>query len=107
MADFVDYNGNDITDIIIQPNDNLLFNSDWKNGIINQLGKSVYNNTIESLSIDGWKYTNIEVTVNTNSIKLYANQNAGSFKQKYIKNLDLNSYYTVYIHINSLSGTAK
>lgn len=106
--EFVDYNGNDITDIIIQPNDNLLFNSDWKNGIINQLGKSVYNNTtIESLSIDGWKYTNIEVTVNTNSIKLYANQNAGSFKQKYIKNLDVNSYYTVYIHINSLSGTAK
>ena len=34
--EFIDYNGNDITSIIMQPNDNILFNSDWMHSILNK-----------------------------------------------------------------------
>ena len=59
--EFVDYNGNDITNIIIQPNDNLLINSDFRNGIINQKGLNSYtcDNNQRLYTIDSW-YINCE-----------------------------------------------
>ena len=62
--EFVDYNGNDITSLITQPNDNLLTNSDFRNGIINQKGEAVYNGQSTWLyGIDMWKA--VDVTIDT------------------------------------------
>ena len=62
--EFVDYNGNDITSLITQPNDNLLINSDFRNGIINQRGKTQYihGNGSRTYGIDCW-YVNGKIPV--------------------------------------------
>ena len=62
--EFVDYNGNDITSLITQPNDNLLTNSDFRYSIINQKGQSIYNGQATWLyGIDMWRA--VDVTIDT------------------------------------------
>ena len=57
--EFVDYNGNDITSLITQPNDNLLINSDFRYGIINQKGQTQYihGSGNRTYGVDNWYVT--------------------------------------------------
>ena len=108
--EFVDYNGNNITDIIIQPNENLLINSDFKSNIINQNNKTTYDKVSSyTLSIDCWQYLgDMQVFVQDKQIRLYTlstNTGTAYFRQK-VKNIR-NGNYFLYIHVVSLTGTAS
>lgn len=88
---------------------NLLLNSDFKRGIVNQKGKTTYDPVAKwTLSIDGWLYFGqMQVILQDGNIKLYSNSsNTGSsYIKQPIKNLD-NGEHLLYIHVVSLSGTA-
>ena len=91
-------------------NPNLLLNSDFKSGIINQKGLTTYNPVdVWTLSIDGWIYNGqMQVFVQDEKIRLYSNSsNTGTtyFQQK-VGNLN-NGEYLLYIHVESLSGNAQ
>ena len=72
--EYVKYDNTDITSDIKQPNDNLLINSDFKSGIINQKGQTSYTWGFNQrlYTIDSWfvNYENSTVTVNTGYINV-------------------------------------
>lgn len=92
--EFIDYNGNDITSIIMQPNDNILFNSDWMHSILNKKGELSYN-TVSSYTIDMWVIVaHGTVIVNENSISI-----TGNIRQ-FFNELEIGKDYTVTIRKN-------
>ena len=69
--EYVKYDNTDITSDIKQPNDNILFNSDFRYGVINQKGKTSYNSISRLYGADGWYvFTNSTLTVYGNYIKI-------------------------------------
>lgn len=90
--------------------DNLLINSDFARGIINQKGEASYGPVSSwTMSIDMWIYFGqLHVYPQDGKIRLYANSsNTGTsyFKQK-MTNLK-NGKAIAYIHVVSLSGNAS
>ena len=69
--EYVKYDNTDITSDIKQPNENILFNSDFRYGVINQKGKTSYNSISRLYGADGWYvFTNSTLTVYGNYIKI-------------------------------------
>ena len=90
--------------------DNLLFNSDWKKGIINQKGqKSYVGSSSKVYAIDMWACINnvTKCDVLENKIKI---SNTSSSTQAYFGQQNkqkTDDYLTVAIFISSLSGTIE
>lgn len=90
--------------------DNLLLNSNWKSGIINQQGKTTYDPVNQwTLSIDGWIYFGqMQIFVQSGNIRLYStSSNTGTCYFKQIIRRLKNKKHLWYIHVESISGTAK
>ena len=80
--EYVKYDNTDITSDIKQPNENLLINSDFKSGIINQKGQTIYTGNTSKLTytIDMWyigKSTQSKLTVNSGYITTIMPSNQG------------------------------
>lgn len=73
QSSVLDGNGNVILSGNITPNDNLLTNSDFRYGVINQKGQTTYDFSSQSngaFTIDMWYATKLKVTVYDNYIRI-------------------------------------
>lgn len=90
--------------------DNLLINSMWKSTIFNNQGKSTYDPVNKwTMSIVGWLYFGqMQVFVQDKQIRLYSTSNntGTTYFKQIVKGLG-NRKHLFYIHVVSLSGTAK
>lgn len=104
----------------ITPNDNLLTNSDWKSGIINQKGLNTYIYSNKSLlTIDGWITYGVNVNVGSDYITmanrtsephtiqqpLYKQYKAGDKVTLYVSAFDITG--NVYVYLNDLDTQKK
>lgn len=91
----------------ITPNDNLLTNSDFKSGIINQKGQTTYSAVAKwTYCIDMWSYIGqLSIVVGSNNIKI-TNTSATNYFKQVVKGLESGNY-TLYIDIASISGTVN
>lgn len=91
-------------------NPNLLLNSDFQSGIINQKGQTNHelNNSTPTLTIDGWIGIGTYVSVKTNYINIFDNRGTGdSYLLQKFDN-PINGDYTFYINVNYMSkGTLE
>ena len=105
--EYVKYDNTDITSDIKQPNDNLLINSDFKSGIINQKGQTEYqmNNNISTLTVDGWISIGTFVTLYAEQGYLNIFENRGQIDSYFLQKFNtINGDYTFYINIPYMSG---
>ena len=89
-------------------NPNLLMNSDYRSGIINQKGETSYTGLGTTvLTIDGWISYGINVGLNATSVK-FINRDSSyhTIRQKFDKKLKSNEIYTAYMKVINLSGMA-
>lgn len=89
-------------------NPNLLMNSDYISGIINQKGETSYTGLGTTvLTIDGWISYGINVGLNATSVK-FINRDSSyhTIRQKFDKKLKSNEIYTAYMKVINLSGMA-
>ena len=98
----LDGQGNLIKKGYITPNDNLLTNSDFKSGIINQKGQKQYGEkSTWNYGIDMWKIINCGINVEASDINVY------STKEGYMsQNVDgglTESEYTVAVYVSLLN----
>lgn len=97
-----------IPDINMLCRKNLLLNSDFKSGIINQRGAQSYSaNSKWELSIDGWIYQGgIQVYPQSGSVRLYrpSSQEGNGYFKQIVTGLK-NGKYLVHINVVSSSGT--
>lgn len=103
--EFVDYNGNDITSAIMQPNDNILFNADFLNGeIINQKGEDTYSFKTNTVTVDGWVTYGPNVDANGSNYLRFVNRQSDmrSVRQP-ISGCEAGNY-TVMIYVKSVTG---
>lgn len=90
--------------------DNLLINSDFRFGVINQRGQSTYGATNSwKYSIDRWLYFGqMSVVVNSGSVTFQANSsNSGYSYVKQILPYTQNGTFTLNIRIKELNGNVK
>lgn len=89
-------------------NQNILTNSDFIGGIINQKGKTTYTEA-DKISIDMWRIIkNLTLTIKDKYIHLKNNSTTenGYFIQRFNSTLkDLNTY-TIYVNVKALTGKA-
>ena len=87
--------------------DNLLINSDWKSGIINQKGKTTYSGVAQwTYCIDMWMYIGqLSIVVGSNNIKI-TNISSTNYLKQVVKGLESGNY-TLYIDIASINGTVN
>lgn len=106
QSTILDGNGNVILSDNITPNDNLLTNSDFKSGIINQKGQTEYVNTAYKtiLTVDGWFTDYGKVNVYEKSVYF---DNNGSTEHGFKQPLNLpNETYTFYLDC-AINGNAR
>ena len=93
--EYVKYDNTDITSDIKQPNDNLLINSDFKSGIINQKGQTSYTCGFNQrlYTIDSWfvNYENSTVTVNTGYINVNLKSKGSKGFGQVVSNINKNN----------------
>lgn len=105
-SSILDGNGNLIQQGYMTPQDNLLINSDFKSGIINQKGQTEYTNTsyTSQMTVDGWFIDYGKVNVYANSVYF---DNTGSTEYGYKHPLSLPSdTYTFYLDC-AINGSAR
>ena len=86
-----------------RPNDNLLINSDFKSGIINQKGQTSYGYVDKPLlTIDMWITYGVNIAIDATSIRVINRQTNARTLRQYI-NGD-SGVYTVYVNVKTISG---
>ena len=86
-----------------RPNDNLLTNSDFKSGIINQKGQTSYGYVDKPLlTIDMWITYGVNIAIDATSIRVINRQTNARTLRQYI-NGD-SGVYTVYVNVKTISG---
>lgn len=99
----LDGQGNLIQKGYITPNDNLLTNSDFKSGIINQKGQTSYGYVDKPLlTIDMWITYGVNIAIDATSIRVINRQTNARTLRQYI-NGD-SGVYTVYVNVKTISG---
>lgn len=105
-SSILDGNGNLIQQGYMTPQDNLLTNSDFRSGIINQKGQTEYVNTAYKtiLTVDGWFTDHGKVNVYEKSVYF---DNNGSTEYGFKQPLNLpNETYTFYLDC-AINGNAR
>lgn len=86
-----------------RPNDNLLTNSDFKSGIINQKGQTSYGYVDKPLlTIDMWLSYGVNVAIDVTNVRAVNRQTSARTLRQYI-NGD-SGVYTVYVNVKTISG---
>lgn len=99
----LDGQGNLIQKGYITPNDNLLANSDWKSGIINQKGETSYGYVDTPLmTIDKWLSYGVNVAIDVTNVRVVNRQTSARTLRQYV-NGD-SGIYTVYVNVKTISG---
>ncbi len=102
-SDILDGLGNSIAQGPMTPNDNLLANSDWKSGIINQKGKTSYGYVDTPLmTIDKWLSYGVNVAIDVTNVRVVNRQTSARTLRQYV-NGD-SGIYTVYVNVKTISG---
>ena len=106
QSTILDGQNNPILNGSMTPQDNLLINSDFRSGIINQKGQTEYTNTsyTSQMTVDGWFIHYGKVNVYANSVYF---DNTGSTEYGYKHPLSLPSdTYTFYLDC-AINGSAR
>lgn len=99
----LDGQGNLIQKGYITPNDNLLINSDFKSGIINQKGQTSYGYVDKPLlTIDMWLSYGVNVAIDVTNVRVVNRQTSARTLRQYV-NGD-SGIYTVYVNVKTISG---
>lgn len=99
----LDGQGNLIKKGYITPNDNLLTNSDFKSGIINQKGQTSYGYVDKPLlTIDMWLSYGVNVAIDVTNVRVVNRQTSARTLRQYV-NGD-SGIYTVYVNVKTISG---
>lgn len=99
----LDGQGNLIQKGYMTPQDNLLINSDFKSGIINQKGQTSYGYVDKPLlTIDMWITYGVNIAIDATSIRVINRQTNARTLRQYI-NGD-SGVYTVYVNVKTISG---
>lgn len=102
-SSILDGQGNLIQKGYITPNDNLLTNSDFKSGIINQKGQTSYGYVDKPLlTIDMWLSYGVNVAIDVTNVRVVNRQTSARTLRQYI-NGD-SGVYTVYVNVKTISG---
>ena len=107
-SSILDGNGNLIQQGYMTPQDNLLTNSDFKSGIINQKGQDTYslNNDTPTLTVDGWIGIGTVVVIEREQGYLNIYENRGTDDSYLLQKFDnpINGDYTFYINLPYMSS---
>lgn len=102
-SSILDGQGNLIQKGYITPNDNLLTNSDFKSGIINQKGQTSYGYVDKPLlTIDMWLSYGVNVAIDVTNVRVVNRQTSARTLRQYV-NGD-SGIYTVYVNVKTISG---
>lgn len=102
-SSILDGQGNLIQKGYITPNDNLLTNSDFKSGIINQKRQTSYGYVDKPLlTIDMWLSYGVNVAIDVTNVRVLNRQTSARTLRQYI-NGD-SGVYTVYVNVKTISG---
>lgn len=102
-SSILDGQGNLIQKGYMTPNDNLLTNSDFKSGIINQKGQTSYGYVDKPLlTIDMWLSYGVNVAIDVTNVRVVNRQTSARTLRQYI-NGD-SGVYTVYVNVKTISG---
>lgn len=84
-------------------NPNLLMNSDYRSGIINQKGETSYAYVDKALlTIDGWISYGVNVGLDADSIRIINRQTSNRTLRQYVEGKS--GTYTVYVNVKSITG---
>lgn len=85
------------------PKDNLLINSDFRSGVINQKGETSYGYVDKALlTIDGWISYGVNVGLDADSIRIINRQTSDRTLRQYVDGEG--GTYTVYVNVKSITG---
>lgn len=99
----VDYNVAEVGDLY---NDNLLINSDFRSGVINQKGETSYSytGTGGKLTVDMWISYGVNVGIETNTIRIVNRDTTEHTLRQKMSKAYPNQVYTVAIQVGSMIG---
>lgn len=99
----LDGQGNLIQKGYMTPQDNLLINSDFKSGIINQKGQTSYGYVDKPLlTIDMWITYGVNIAIDVTNVRVVNRQTSARTLRQYV-NGD-SGIYTVYVNVKTISG---